>query len=220
MAQFVDPQVVRDILQVNASQATTQWSNALIGSNIATASENLQRWTHRQFEPQGSNLAITRTFSTEGAGSVHLPDLRGATSVSLGGATLTQNETYYWVRDSQFPEVLVGIEFPSRTAGWYPGLNTFDINYNHLRWDGWRPQTLPGDLSITSTQWGWVPYPNALLHATAVLAAYYTLRSDALLSSAINRLEEGVIFDLSRYPIEVQDFVTTFKIEAPMAVSL
>ena len=219
MAQFVDPQVVRDILQVNASQATTQWSNALIGSNIATASENLQRWTHRQFEPQGSNLAVTRTFSTNGAGSIHLPDLRGASSVTLGGGALTENESYSWTRDSQFPEVFVGIEFPSRTAAWSRGLNTFDINYNHLRWDG-RIQTLPGDLSITSTQWGWVPYPNALLHATAVLAAYYTLRSDALLSSAINRLEEGVIFDLSRYPIEVQDFVTNFKIEAPMAVAL
>lgn len=217
MAQFVDPQVVRDILQ--ATSTTGQWSNALIGSNIATMSSYLQRWTHRQFEPQGSNLAVTRTFSTEGAGSLHIPDLRGATSVTLAGATLTQDESFYWVRDSQLPEVFVGIEFPGRQGRWNPGLNTFDINYNYLR-HGWRTQSLPGDLSITSTQWGWVPYPPELLNATAAGAAFLTLRSDALLSGAVNRIEQGVIFDLSRWPLEVQDFVTAFRIEAPMVVEL
>jgi hypothetical protein len=217
MANFVDPQVVRDYLQVTG--VTGQWSNGLIGSNVAAASNNLQRWTNRQFEPQGSNTAVTKVFSTDGASRVTIPDLRSATAVTLNDATLTADETYYFIRDRNNSGVFVGIEFPGQRNTWSRGLNTFDINYNHLRYQGYRYETLPNNLSITGV-WGHFPYPPELLHATTVLAGYYTLRPDALLGGAVNRLEQGVIFDLSRLPIEVQNFVEAWRIETPAVVAL
>ena len=56
--------MVRDYLVI--TDTSGQWSSSLIGSNIAAASGNLQRWTGRQFEPQGSNTAVTKRFSTHG----------------------------------------------------------------------------------------------------------------------------------------------------------
>lgn len=215
MANFVDPQVIRDYLQVTG--VTGQWSNSLIGSNVAAASNNLQNWTHRQFEPQGSNTAVTKSFSTAGMASVTIPDLRAVTTMSLNGSDLVANETYYLISDRNQSGVFVGIEFPGARRTWSPGLNTFDINYNHMRWG--RYDTLPSNLSITGV-WGHFPYPPELLHATTVLAGYYTLRPDALLGGAVNRLEQGVIFDLSRYPIEVQTFVEQWRIESPMVVAV
>lgn len=217
MPQFIDPQVVRDYLGTQDTVATKQWSNSLIGSNIAAASDNLQRWTNRQFEPQGSNTAVTKVFSTEGAASITIPDLRSTSAITLNGATITENETFYFVRDRNQSGVYVGLEFPGFRNRWSPGLNTFDINYNHLRWGEYRFETLPNNLSITGV-WGHDPYPASLLHATMILAGYYTLRPDALLGGAVNRLESGVIFDLSQLPNEVQKFVQEWRIETNSVV--
>lgn len=215
MATFVDPQTVRDYLQVTGT--TGQWSNELIGSNINAASGNLQRWTHRQFETYGGSN-VTKVFSTEGAARVTIPDLRSISAITLNDATVVANESYYLIGDRNQSGVFVAIEFPGQRNVMSPGLNTFDVNYNFLRY-GTRYESLPGNLSITGL-WGHEPLPAELLHATTVLAGYYTLRPDALLGGAVNRLEQGVIFDLSRLPVEVQDFVETWRIESPNVVAM
>ena len=208
MANFVDPQAVRDYLQ--STGVTGQWSNELLGSNIAAASGFLQRRTNRQFEPQGSNVAVTKVFSTYGQESIVIPDLRSASAVSLNDNALDANSTYYLIPDRNNSGVFVGIRFPQERRTNWAGLNTFDINYNHLRW-GVRYDPLPNNVSITGV-WGHEPYPPELLHATKVLAGFYTLRSDALLSGA-RQTPEGNIFDLSKLPLEVQSFVADWKIE-------
>lgn len=207
--EFTTPAYVKDYLQ--ASGTTGQWSNALIGSNIAAASANLQRWTRRQFE-HSSNLAVTRTFTTNGAAYLPIPDLRpgGTTTATLQGTDLEENTTLWFIPDQSHPEVYIGVQL--RAFGRYDYRSNpewFDRNLDHPRWRG---STLPNDLVITSDRWGWFPYPTELIHATAVLAGYYTLRSDALLGGAVNRLEQGVIFDLSQLPIEVQNFVDAWKV--------
>lgn len=208
MANFVDPQVVRDFLQATSVQG--QWSNALIGSNVAAASNNLQRWTRRQFEPQGSNVAVTKTFSTYGQESIIIPDLRSTTAVTLNEADLEANSTYYLIPDRNQSGVFVGIRFPGERQHYNPGLNTFDRNYSYLRY-GSRYDPLPNNVSITGV-WGHSPYPPELLHATTVLAAYYTIRPDALLSG-VRQTPDGNIFDLSKLPREVVDFVETWRLE-------
>ena len=58
--------------------------------------------------------------------------------------------------------------------------------------------------------WGYTDIPEPVLHATKVLAAFYTKRPDAILSGAITT--DTSLFDLSNLPIEVQSFVTEWRV--------
>ena len=216
MAEFVTVANVKDYLQ--ATGTTGQWSSAVIGSNITAASADLQRWTNRQFEPQGSNTAVTKRFTTNGAAFMVIPDLRSATSVTLQGTTLEDGSTYHLIPDKYNSGVFTGIQFRAFGRYDYRGNpDWFDRNLDSWRWQySGGSYSLPNDLTITGA-WGWVPLPDSLLHATTVLAGYYVLRSDALLSGAINRLQEGIIFDLSQLPVEVQNFVREWKLSDQMA---
>lgn len=210
MAEFVTPDNVRDYLQAQ-EQATGQWSDSLIGSNIAAASGNLQRWTRRQFEPQGSNFTVTKKLTTLGRSYLVIPDCRSISAVRLNGAALTADESYYLQPDRMASDVFVGIEFPNqrellRSHDW------FDRGYDLPDFRRTLAGGVPNDLELDSTEWGHVPYPPELLHAATVLAGFYTLRPDALLSGA-RQTPEGNVFDLSRLPLEVQGFVSSWKLE-------
>ena len=211
MAEFVTPADVRAYLQ--ASENVGQWSNSLIGSNIAAASGNLQRWTGRQFEAQSNTRKV---FTTHGAAYVTIPDLRSTSEITLQGTTLEAESTYYLVPDRMNTGVYTGVQF--RAFGAYDYRSNpewFDRNLDNPRW-GRDHYSLPNDLVITGT-WGHVPIPAEVQHATIVLAAYYVLRSDALLSGQLARLEQGVVLDYSNLPIEVQNFVETWRLGPVMA---
>jgi hypothetical protein len=210
MPAFVNASNVRAYLTV--TNISGQWDAALIGSNINAASSFLQRRTGRQFEAQ---TAITKKFSTHGKAYLTIPDLRTTTAVVLSDSTLTADETYYLLPDRNNSGVFVGIEFPSFRQRWSPGLNTFDLNYNHLRW-GY--DTLPNNLLITGN-WGHAPLPDELLQATVVLASWYTIRPDALLANA-RQTPEGNVFDLSGLPVEVTEFINAWRIEVDTAETI
>jgi hypothetical protein len=214
MTAFVNASNVRAYLSVSqtAGVASTQWTDQIIGSNINAASSFLQKRTGRQFEAQTSTI---KKFSTHGKAYLTIPDLRSTTAVTLNDAALIANSTYYLVPDRNSSGVYVGIEFPSYQQRWYPGLNTFDINYNHLWWRG-NYDTLPNNLVIGPADWGHSPLPDELLQATVVLASWYTLRPDALLANA-RQTPEGNVFDLSGLPVEISEFISNWKIEADMA---
>lgn len=203
--------MVRDYLQ--ATDTSGQWSSSLIGSNIAAASHNLQRWTGRQFEPQGSNSVVTKKFSTHGRSFLHIPDLRvgSNTTVTRHGSALTADENYYFIPDRMEPGVFTAIQLPGLRA--YDDYRSFpewfDRNYDNWLHRG-RYADIPNDLHIAS-QWGHAVYPAPLEHATKVLAGFYTIRPDALLSGA-RQTPEGNVFDLSRLPLEVQDFIRDWKL--------
>ena len=210
MPAFVNASNVRAYLTV--TNISGQWDAALIGSNISAASSFLQRRTGRQFEAQAS---VTKKFSTHGKAYLTIPDLRSTTAVSLNGATLAADSTYYLIPDRNNSGVFVGIEFPSYRRTWNPGLNTFDINYSHLRYGG-SFDTLPNNLIIGPADWGHSPLPDELLQATVVLAAWYTIRPDALLANA-RQTPEGNVFDLSALPVEVAEFINAWRIESDTA---
>ena len=210
MTAFVNASNVRTYLTVTG--ITGQWDAALIGSNINAASSFLQRRTGRQFEAQA---AVTKKFSTHGKAYLTIPDLRSTTAVTLNDATLTADSTYYLIPDRTNSGVYVGIEFPSYRQAMNPGLNTFDINYNHLRWGG-HYDTLPNNLVIGPADWGHAPLPDELLQATVVLASWYTIRPDALLANA-RQTPEGNVFDLSGLPVEVTEFINAWRIEVDTA---
>lgn len=218
MAEFTVPERVRDYLSATAQ--TGQWSDATLGSNIAAASGNLQRWTHRQFEPLGSNVAVTKTFTTLGRAYLVIPDCRSVSAVRLNGAELEQDVTFFLQPDRMQSGVFVGIELPDRNAFNYLRTHDwFDRGYDLPEYRRRLVSGLPNDLAIDSTQWGHDPLPAELQHACAVLAAFYSIRPDALLSGA-RQTPEGNVFDLSRLPLEVQGFVNDWKLTELAAVSL
>ncbi len=207
MATFVTPAQVRDYLNITAT--TGQYSNDLIGSNINAASGFLQRRTGRQFEWQGSN--VRKVFTTEGRAYLTIPDLRQANDVQLQGTALEADSTYYLIPDRNNTGVFTGIQFRAFNQGDYrANPDWFDRNLDSWRWRGRYDWSLPNDLAITG-EWGHVTLPSELLHATVVLAGYYTKRPDAVLSGGI-QTPEGGIFDLSALPIEVRSFIDDWKI--------
>lgn len=207
--QFVTVEQVRDYLQT--SDTTGQWSAGNIGSNISVASANLQRWTGRQFEA-GSNTQ-TRVFSTFGRPVVTIPDARFIEAVRLNDSDLTENETFHAIPDRMNSGVYTAISLPGlegrRDYRSFP--DWFDRNLDSFRSRTSLHNGTPNDLEVDAL-WGPAHVPDEVMHATKVLAGWYTLRSDALLSNAVNRLDQGVIFDMSRLPVEVQEFVNSWKL--------
>lgn len=213
MATFVSASQVRDYLNITAT--TGQFSTGMIGSNVNAASDFLQRRTHRQFEWQGSN--VRKVFSTEGRSYLTIPDLIAATSVTLQGATLVANQSYWLHPDRLQTGCFTGIQImPFGRRNFLANPEWFDRGLDSPL--GGYYGTTPNDLAIEG-QWGHIPLPDELLHATIVLAGYYTKRPDAILSGGI-QTPEGGIFDLSRLPVEVTTFIAEWKIDADASVSV
>lgn len=205
----VTPQMVRDYLQATDTQG--QWSNSLIGSNLTAARSNLSRWTGRQFEPQGSNTAVLKRFSTNNQAVVTLPGLVSASSVNLQQTALTDGTTYWLLPDKQQSGTNTAIQL--RPFGQYDyrgNPNWFDRNLDTYWAKYGRLSTMPNDLEITGF-WDGGSWDPAFLTAWTVLAAWYTIRSDALFSN-VRVTPGGNTFDLSDHPQEVQDFVNAWSL--------
>lgn len=218
MTMFVTAASVREYLGLNAVSSDSKYSDATIGSNIRAATNALERHTGRRFE----NVTATLKFTTNGAAYLPIPGLRTASSVTLQSAALAADSTYYLVPDSQQSGVYTGIQFRAfgtrgQGSWWLSNPEWFDRNldspwYPANRSGGWQT-SLPNDLSIAGT-WGYLDdstMPEAVRHAVKVLAGYYTKRPDAILSGGITT-PDGNTFDLSRYPVEVQDFIREWNV--------
>ena len=86
----IDAAQVRAYLDVTGTSGA--YTSELITSNIRAAASFIERETGRQFENQAG---ATKTFTTNGAASMAIPDARTITSVTLQGATLVLNESYW-----------------------------------------------------------------------------------------------------------------------------
>lgn len=205
MPAFVNASNVRAYAGVNGIDAP--WTESNLGSNIRAASSYLQRRTGRQFEVQ---LATSKTFTTNGEAFVSIPDLRSASGISLAGSSLTADTSYWLIPDTQQTGVFLGIQFrPFGSQGNYRGFpDWFDTNKDSWRFGLYGSQ--PNDLTITG-DWGWEPLPEDLIHATKVLAAWYTRRPDALLGG-VTVTAQGTEIDLSAIPAEVRSFIEEWKV--------
>ena len=208
---FTTEAAVRAIIDLNAA-ATSRYSSDTIGSNIRTAAWYLERATQRMFRDETSTLK----FTTNNQASTYIPGLRTASSVTLNGATLAADSSYWLIPDVQQSGVFTAVQTRPFNRGsgsnWYLGIpDWFDRNLDSPKWNaGLREGSLPNDLVITGN-WGYTDttLPEPIRDATTRLAAFLTLRSDALLSGA--RQTDVGIFDLSAWPIEVQSFVHSWR---------
>ena len=206
-AMFVSEQAVRDYMSLNAPGTDSKYSSATIGSNIRAAGWTLERAIGRYLGRQ----TLTLKFSTDGRAQMYIPGLATATSVTLQGTALVADQSYWLLPDAQQTGVHTGIQFrafrqPGSDPRWYLGNpEWFDRDL-----DSWRMQygmggTIPNDLVIVG-DWGYTDIPEPALLPTKALAAWYTLRPDALLSG-MKFTPDGGVFDLSRYPTEVAAFI-------------
>lgn len=215
---FTTEQAVRDIIDLNAS-ATSRYSSGTIASNIRASAWFLERATGRIFRDE-SNLTLK--FTTSNAGSVYLPGLRTASSVSLNGSARTADQSYWLAPDAQQTGVYTAIEFhPFSGSSYLSYPDWFDRNLDSPYWQQLNStrRSIPNDLVIAGA-WGYTDasLPEPVRDANTRHAAWLTLRSDSLLSGA-RATPEGNIFDLSQLPTEVQQFIASWK-SGPQAVGL
>lgn len=203
MSEFVLPADVRGYLNITSTSGP--YSDGMLSSNIRAASAFLERQTSRQFAAQAG---VTKTFTTHGQAQVAIPDLRTATAVVLQDTTLTADETFWLIEDVRHSGVYVAIQLHNFNRSDYranPGW--FDRNLDRDWRKGW--SSLPNDLDITG-DWGHDPLPDELLHATKVLAAWYTKRPDSVLAG-VAVTAEGTELRYSDLPPEVAAFITAWN---------
>jgi hypothetical protein len=214
---------VREYLALNSTASTSKYTDATLGSNIRAATWTLERATGRLF----ADKTATLLFTTNGAAYLTIPGLRTATAVSLQNSALVADSTYWLTPDSQQTGVSTGIQLrafgTARQGGpwWLSNPEWFDRNLDSPFYPGnyGGGTSLPNDLSIAGS-WGYTAgsEPEPALHATKVLAAFYTLRPDAILAGAV-ATPDGGSTDLSALPVEVQQFIADWRV-GPWAFGL
>lgn len=207
MALWISAADVRTYANLDGTAG--RYSDASIGSNILAAQTLIEQRTGRQFDATTG----TRYFTTEQRAQLAIPDLRSVTTVSLNGTELVANETYWLLPDPRWPGIYTSIQFRAfgRTRGrWYLAVPDW--------WDrgldmgtSYEQSSLPNDLAISSTAWGWDPPPADVRHAVKALAAWMTKRSDALLGNAV-QTPDGTVFDYSQMPPEVNAVISTYRV--------
>jgi hypothetical protein len=213
--EFVTPQDVRDYLRMDGVDGDDlRYGDRQLGSNIRAASSFLQRTTRRQFEPQ---TATTKRFTSNGRVVVPIPDLRAATSVTLQDAPLDASETYWLIPDPIAPEVYTGVQVRAFGGNYRANPQWFDRNLDRDWRRGLYTTSLPGDLVIVGN-WGHDPYPEDLLMATKVLAAWYTKRPEAVLAN-VRITPEGSELQYGEMPPEVTHFLGTWTLAEQMVVA-
>jgi hypothetical protein len=203
----ISEQQVRDYLDLEGT--TGKYRNELIASNIRAAASFIERETGRQFEPQTNT---TKYFTTEGRAALRIPDLRTATSITLQGAALTADESYWLIRDSQGSFTTVQFRAFGTGHGSRSYLSNpewFDRNLDR-DWNRYGYSSLPNDLVITGN-WGYDPPPWDFLHAVKVLAAWYTKRPASVLAN-VALTPEGTELRYSDLPPEVSGFINSWKL--------
>lgn len=182
---------------LGTAQVDGKYADSPLGSNIRAAQGFLERQTGRQFDVQ---TATTKTFTSNGAAVVSIPDLRSATSISLQGTALVSSETYWLLPDTRHSGVYVNVQLRAFGSDWRGNPQWFDRNLDHPRYLA--GTGLPNDLSITG-DWGWLSKPDDLLIGVKALAAWLTKRADAVLAGAMQDAT-GSVFDYSQWPPEAQ----------------
>jgi hypothetical protein len=209
MPAFTSASNVRAYAGIDAIDAQNdRWNEGPLASNIRAASQFLERRTGRQFELQ---LATTKTFTSNGEAYIALPGLRSASpTVTLAGSSLTVGTDAHLLADDQQSGVYTGLQFRpfGHRADYRSWPDWFDTNKDRRWYPGFTSDA--NDLVITG-DWGYVDYPPELVHATNVLAAWYTRRSDSLLGGVQQSLD-GAVIDMSQLPVEVKLFIEGWRI--------
>ena len=206
MSRFATPAELRDFLEVTGTSGRKSDTN--LGMLLDSASDYLERITGRTITSTGSNT--TRTFTTNGRAYVDIGDWRTITSVTLQGATLDLDQSYWPVTARQSSDIIVGLQLRAFGSGrpysYLANPQWFDRNLD----SPYRPSSLPNDLEVTGLG-GWTTTPPEWKHATIALAAYYYHHADAFFAGG-RQTPDGAIFDLASLPVEVRELIRAWSL--------
>lgn len=209
----IDASQVRAYLDVSGTSGA--YDSNLITSNIRAAASFIERETGRQFEYQAG---ATKTFTTNGAASMPIPDAKVITSVTLEGTALDLDETYWKIADNHGAYTTIQLRpYGSGSSSYLAHPDWFDRNLDRLYRYG-AIGSLPNDLVIVG-DFGYSPLPHDFLHAVKVLAAWYTRRPASLLANAA-ATPEGNFLQYGDLPPEVTAFIASWKLGGPILVAV
>ena len=216
VASFIAPSDVRDYLGISSTSG--QYTDALLNSNIRASSGLLQRLTGRQFELQE---ATAKTFTSHNRAILVIPDLQSVTSVTENGTALVADESYYLLPDRHTTGIYTGIQFrvPAQRRDGPEFLHDSEWWDRGLDWRTHGPYTSEANDIVMTGTWGYNPLipgtapvmPDELLHATKILAAWYTKRPDSVLAG-IQVSPEGAVSDMRNVPQEVAGFIDEWRL--------
>ena len=212
MSQFATAAQLRTYL--NTGKTDERYTTDNLDFLLQTASEQLERATGRLITASGSNT--TKTFTTAGRAIITIPDLRTAATVTIGGSSLTADESFWLVPSAQANDIYTAIQTrpfrgPMSGGAWYLHYPSwFDRNLDSPLFGAGIDRGLPNDLVITGL-WGWTTVPAAWRLATMALAGYYLKHSDALLVGAGASAEEALL-DFSEFPSEAQRLIHDWQL--------
>lgn len=212
MSQFVTAAELRTYLDTTKTDG--RYAGTHLDFLIQSASDQLERATGRLITASASNTV--KTFTTHGRALITVPDLRSVATVTLGGSTLTEGETFHPIPSAQANDIYTGIQVrtfrgPWTSTNWYLAYpEWFDRNLDSPLYGTRGDTSLPNDLVVTGL-WGWANPPSVWKLATLALAGYYIKHGDALLSGAA-QTPEGAVLDYSQFPSEVQRLIMDWKL--------
>lgn len=219
---FIGTQPLIDYLGLNVDRPA--YSLATLGSNIRTASYNLEKWSGCFFADRHQSLSI----STMGRSIIPIPRLRTFTAATWNNAVLTigANPNAWLLPDIGQTGVSTSIQL--RVSGGLAGRaylanqDWFDRGLDSPYWPGnygGLGGSLPNDL-ILEGDWGYPDdgLPEPLMHATKILAGWYTLRPDSILAN-VKIDTSGNVLAYGELPPEVGAFVAEWRV-GTMAVAV
>ena len=212
MTQFATAIQLRTYL--DTSKATGRYTTENLDFLLETASNQLERATGRLISASASNTA--KTFTTAGRAVITIPDLRTASSVTIAGATLTADESYWLIPSAQANDIYTGVQVrPFQGPGTggksylaYP--EWYDRGLDSPLFGAGFDRSLPNDLVITGL-WGWTTVPNSWRLAAMALAGYYLKHADALNVGSGTTAEE-LVLDFSEFPSEVRQHIKDWQL--------
>lgn len=209
---------VRSYMDLSLTSSTSQYSDQTIESNIRAASYTLERATGRWLSDRP---AVTATFTTQGRAELFIRGFRTVTSVTLQGAVLVANQSYWLHEDNMATGIYVAIQlrvFRQWNAGPRPWLSNpqwfdrgldspyFPGNYG----GGWTYSSLPNDLVIVGDGgYADASLPEPVRHAAKVLSSFYTMRPASILAD-IALTPMGGVLNYSAMPGEIAAALTGF----------
>ena len=216
---IVQPSDVRDYLELNSPGSSSKYSDATIGSNILTAQSDLEQASGRFL---CDHPGITWKVTTMLAAQVPLPGFRSFTSITWGGATLTEGSNVWGIPDAMQTGVCVALQFRAWRADndhpwWLADPLWFDKAmdspfYPGNMGGGYAYTSMPNDLVIVGDG-GPAPgnAPYSFRHAVKVLAAFFTMRPASILADVAITPGGGVL-NYTDLPAEVKNFLRVWTI--------
>ena len=232
---------------INDVSATTsdQYSDDTIGSNILAAQSILEQVTGRYLVPRTFTSAGPFVKTTMLAAQVAIPGFRSITTLTWGGSTLVQNQSFWAIPDAMQTGVYTGVQFRAFRSDaygqgiqgtpygpWIANSQWFDQAadspfYPANLGGGSFFSSMPLDLVIVGEA-GYDPtlavgepgaVPFAALMAIKKLAAFYTMEAASLMAQVAITPQGGVLTYANSGLDKVADFIAAFKGGQPMMVT-